>query len=133
MGEGGRKMDTFDLDVTHPAEEERETTTVSRITEYRGLCSTCKNALTCTYPRDPRRPVFHCCEHEGYEECEGSVSLALVSAGRIFPGPPDVEAKFPAAVRDSEKIRGLCVNCANRATCTFPKPEGGVWHCDEYR
>jgi NADH-quinone oxidoreductase subunit E len=30
------------------------------------------------------------------------------------------------------KYKGLCLNCANRETCTFPKPEGGVWHCDEY-
>jgi (2Fe-2S) ferredoxin/predicted RNA-binding Zn-ribbon protein involved in translation (DUF1610 family) len=30
------------------------------------------------------------------------------------------------------KYRGLCLNCAKREFCTFPKPEGGVWHCDEY-
>jgi hypothetical protein len=30
-------------------------------------------------------------------------------------------------------LKGLCVNCDNRHTCTFPKPEEGVWHCEEYR
>jgi len=28
--------------------------------------------------------------------------------------------------------RGLCVNCKHEATCTFARPEGGVWHCEEY-
>ena len=34
--------------------------------------------------------------------------------------------------KDGEEFRGLCVNCANRHTCLFPKSEGGVWHCQEY-
>jgi len=28
---------------------------------------------------------------------------------------------------------GLCVNCEDRETCIYPKPEGGVWRCEEYR
>jgi hypothetical protein len=28
---------------------------------------------------------------------------------------------------------GLCRNCENRRTCAFPKPEGGIWHCEEYQ
>ena len=27
---------------------------------------------------------------------------------------------------------GLCATCDNRNTCTFPKPPGGVWHCEEF-
>ncbi len=34
--------------------------------------------------------------------------------------------------KDGEEFKGLCVNCANRHTCLCPKPEGGVWHCEEY-
>lgn len=30
-------------------------------------------------------------------------------------------------------VKGLCVNCENRHTCEFVKPDGGVWHCEEYR
>lgn len=29
-------------------------------------------------------------------------------------------------------LRGLCVNCDRRYDCTYPKPPGGVWSCDEY-
>ncbi|MHC4505741.1 MAG: hypothetical protein ACYTFI_20745, partial [Planctomycetota bacterium] len=34
---------------------------------------------------------------------------------------------------DFARYRGLCGNCEERRSCTFPKPEGGVWHCEEYR
>jgi hypothetical protein len=27
----------------------------------------------------------------------------------------------------------LCSNCEDRHVCIYPKPVGGVWHCDEYR
>lgn len=27
---------------------------------------------------------------------------------------------------------GLCANCKKRKACKLPKPEGGVWRCDEY-
>ena len=30
------------------------------------------------------------------------------------------------------RVRGLCATCIHQATCTFPKPLGGVWHCEEY-
>lgn len=33
---------------------------------------------------------------------------------------------------DDRRFKGLCVNCAYRETCLYPKPEGGVWHCEEY-
>jgi hypothetical protein len=33
---------------------------------------------------------------------------------------------------NEKEFRGLCVNCANRSICLFPKSEGGVWHCEEY-
>ena len=122
-------MDTFHVPESHHGPEETEGTIMHETTSYHGLCGTCKNASTCTYPRDPQRPVFDCCEHEGHEECEGSVSLALLGAGRIFSRGTDSEARDT----DSAAFKGLCRNCQNRDTCTFPKPEGGVWHCEEYR
>ena len=27
---------------------------------------------------------------------------------------------------------GICINCKNRQTCKFIKPDGVVWHCEEY-
>ena len=34
---------------------------------------------------------------------------------------------------DIGREMGLCSHCENREFCTYPKPEGGVWHCDEYK
>ena len=87
--------------------------------ELWGLCRTCRHAAECTFPRDPDHPVLMCEEFEG-----------------IRPSPeaaPEISAKPRVATEKTTRLQGLCVNCANRDTCTFPKPEGGVWHCEEYR
>jgi hypothetical protein len=45
-------------------------------------------------------------------------------------------AESPRAQRVVEeevsRYSGLCVNCEHRQSCTHPKPEGGVWHCENY-
>lgn len=30
-------------------------------------------------------------------------------------------------------VKGLCINCENRHTCKYISPDGGIWHCEEYR
>lgn len=92
--------------------------------EYRGLCSTCKHSECGNFPRDPNKPVFYC------EEFEVDTCPPVKTTGKD---------KSPAATsvghenEDSGKFIGLCNNCDNRRTCVFPKPEGGIWHCEEYR
>ncbi|MCF7919234.1 MAG: hypothetical protein K9N06_04920 [Candidatus Cloacimonetes bacterium] len=29
-------------------------------------------------------------------------------------------------------FKGLCTNCENRFICKLPRPETGVWYCEEY-
>jgi hypothetical protein len=86
---------------------------------YRGLCSTCKNAPECTYPRDPERPVMQCEEFEGVLKISEKPSRTTITF---------LEERDPKA----DEVLGLCKMCQRRATCTFPKHEGGVWHCEEY-
>ena len=93
---------------------------------YRGLCSTCETASTCTFPRDPERPIMHCDELDSYQG--DTVTVKKVARAELA-GP---KAVSEAEQKELGKYKGLCVNCENRETCTFPKPEGGVWHCDEY-
>jgi hypothetical protein len=45
---------------------------------------------------------------------------------------PSDRASSKRRAKDAGGYKGLCVNCANRETCLYPKPEGGVWHCEEY-
>jgi hypothetical protein len=34
--------------------------------------------------------------------------------------------------QDSSKYKGLCKNCKKRDNCKLPRPEGGVWRCEDY-
>jgi hypothetical protein len=92
--------------------------------KYFGLCMSCKNASSCTFPRDPARPAFYC------EEFEVETKAPIIPPEKDQPLTTDSSA---AKDKDSTEFIGLCSDCANRRTCTFPKPEGGVWHCEEYR
>jgi len=40
------------------------------------------------------------------------------------PGRPGLE--------EGSEYRGLCGHCALRETCALPRPEGGVWRCENY-
>jgi hypothetical protein len=33
---------------------------------------------------------------------------------------------------DSGKLKGLCRNCKKQKICKLPKPDGGVWRCEDY-
>ena len=97
---------------------------MSEMTRFGGLCPDCHNASGCTFPREPGRPVWQCEEFTGgglqpeRHSCEGT---APARTGLI------------AEERDGESPAGLCGNCDNRKSCSFPKPDCGVWHCDEYK
>ena len=114
----------------------------------RGLCSTCRHAPSCIYPRDPKRPAvkLHVTNCEEFEiEVGEPVKLSgrdVVSSGPSpgsdSPGalarPTDSPAPTGAGDEDDfARYKGLCSNCEERRSCTFPKPEGGIWHCEEYR
>ena len=90
------------------------------VREYGGLCSTCVNASTCDYRRTPLQPVWTCCDFT-----PELVPVNIVPR-TVSPLKSIAEGENPA------KHAGLCVNCEHRETCTFPRPEGGVWHCEEY-
>jgi hypothetical protein len=81
-----------------------------------GLCSTCLHAEDCSITNGGGSGVFQCSEYEpagqtSFRAQEGATS-----------GSSHREAN----------LLGLCADCANREQCAFPKPEGGVWHCEEY-
>jgi hypothetical protein len=107
------------------AKKSKEVGHISKKEKYRGLCSTCKNAPMCMYRRGSKQPVLQCEEFEGY------APLSVRTTGRNI-SPASLENGSSIQGKDSGKYKGLCRNCENRETCTYPKPEGGVWHCNEY-
>lgn len=74
-----------------------------------------KPAAPAVPPAKPRL-VYHC---EGYAEMHPEAEPLLV------PGMVKDETPVEPAI-------GLCLNCEHRDTCTLPRLEGGVWHCEEY-
>jgi hypothetical protein len=74
----------------------------------------------CTYPRRNEQSVLHCAEFEGE---------TLRSAARSPASP----ASRPPYTASETPPLGLCANCGLYADCRYPKAEGGVWQCDEYR
>ena len=82
----------------------------------RSLCPSCDPPGPCAMVADKDQPVHHC------EEYQPSVAPSRQRENGRPQEPP----------YDWESYRGLCVTCGNRASCTFPKPEGGVWHCEEF-
>lgn len=93
---------------------------------FHGICEVCKNNLTCAYVRNPDLPVLQCEEFQGYEPQPAKIvrRRTTVSAG--------AGSVSSTATPDSSVLKGLCVNCDNRDSCIYPKPEGGVWRCEEY-
>ena len=83
-----------------------------------GLCASCVLAPDCTFPREAGVPIRHCDEFDG---------------GSPRPSVRRSRVASPAPVLGEERLKGLCVNCAEAPTCRYPRPEGGVWHCEEYR
>lgn len=93
----------------------------------KGLCAHCALAAECTFPRDPKRPILFCDEFEGFPT--RVPSKAAPTSGTT---PRKVVAN-PEKNDDADLYKGLCRTCENRHHCTFPKPEGGVWRCEEYQ
>ena len=112
------KPQTPGVRVVGPTSHERRPAGVQ--VEYRGLCSTCIHASTCTFPRSKDHPVRFCEEFDGQP---AEPVLTVVS----HEHQPNQEA-----LADRKRYLGLCSTCQRRETCTFPKHEGGVWQCEEF-
>jgi hypothetical protein len=90
-----------------------------------GLCVTCNNATTCVHRQRRGLDALYCELFDDYVE---PASAEPHRSAAVAPEPHTILA---AGEKDSEFI-GLCINCDNRDTCTYPKPEGRIWQCEEY-
>jgi len=91
-----------------------------------GLCMTCNNASSCVYRSRRGYDALYCELYDGYADAtvkgngHGDEDAVLASA------------RAEAETTSSGEYRGLCQNCIHRDTCKLAKPEGGIWHCEEY-
>jgi len=85
-----------------------------RYTGHRDICSTCDSSPSCPGIGTVDRPVFYCEEFTASHEAKRSRYLLAVEEERPVP-------------------LGLCADCDCRSTCHAARPDGGIWHCVEYR
>ncbi len=90
-----------------------------------GLCPICRRSGDCQYQKMVPQPIRQCEEFEAYESLP---TKTVLKGTQLNAG---VQARVEA--KDSGKYKGLCSTCENRETCTFPRYEGGVWHCTEFK
>lgn len=83
----------------------------------RGLCVSCENEVACLY------------RASGILQCE---EFQLPAPPARKPLSPKSEAQANTNGRNPVRFLGLCSNCDSRETCLYPKPDGGIWRCEEY-
>jgi hypothetical protein len=99
---------------------------MSKKLEYEGICGACINAIHCVFLKTADGPIIQCEEFDSFPTVTRKIGVVGSSKN---VGDCSVT---PLQEADTTKFKGLCVNCKNRAECAFPKPEGGVWRCEEY-
>jgi len=95
--------------------------------EYLGICPTCNFAAGCAHrSRNAGVAIWDCENFDDYVRLAPTEFNGGLSA--VLPAPKKSHrSEFDALV-----YQGLCKNCDQRDECTFPRPAGGVWHCEEY-
>jgi hypothetical protein len=88
-----------------------------------GVCLACKFDPDCIYEAASGGTILQC------EQFEMGFRQPAVQAPSLDELP---FTGMPFHGRASRAYSGLCSNCDNRETCIYPKPEGGVWRCEEY-
>lgn len=84
------------------------------------LCSACVYGDECVMQAEAGRVILQCGQFE------------MAFRAETTRRPPTQYRVLRGSAADESKYAGLCANCGNRETCTYTKPEGGVWRCDEY-
>ncbi len=96
--------------------------------EYLGICSTCNYAPDCAHRlRNSGVAIWECENYDDYVHFDGAEINGGLST--VLPAP----RKSHRPEFDAIEYRGLCRNCDKRDECSYTKPEGGVWHCEEYQ
>ena len=92
-----------------------------------GLCDTCLRTLRSIFLA--HRGAGPLC-YEVLDDCRAGLDDGCgfgCRAGGAAAGGSDAKKGL-----ESRAI-GLCANCALDDTCVRPRPESGVWHCEDYR
>ncbi len=96
------------------------------LTKNRGMCSACKYEAGCIYPHSKDQIVLNCGQFElGPPVERPPATQEQVELEKLW--------KKTSRKEPQSRLQGLCGSCEDRDVCIYPKPEGGVWRCEEYR
>lgn len=127
------------MHITSSSERQLNDLPSAGSTRTMGLCSTCNNIADCGYRRARGFDALFCETFDNYT----APSIRTVESSSRFQadkkpkndqtGKP-VHSPQPNAKDEdsSDNFKGLCINCEHREDCRLPRPDGGVWHCEEY-
>ncbi len=85
-----------------------------------GVCAACKHDPECIFETAASTIILQCEQFE------------MTFRGPAVPPKPVPFRAASIAAKATNGFAGLCSNCQNRDSCIYPKPEGGVWRCEEY-
>ncbi|OPY60262.1 MAG: hypothetical protein A4E57_04510 [Syntrophorhabdaceae bacterium PtaU1.Bin034] len=111
------------------AEKKRPATVLSKGKHQEDLCAFGIAAPHCALSNSSRTPIREC------EEYQTTMCPEEEGGAGSDPGGTGIDIDLPSERAEHppwERI-GLCGDCAAYDTCPFPKYEGGVWRCEEYR
>ena len=103
----------------------KEENIMTNIIEYNDLCTTCNHGPDCVRRKHHGKPVLYCEEFDDFQPPPEKTYRAFAEY--------DSSEKLETSKLASARNMGLCAFCESQKTCTIPKKEGGVWHCEEYR
>jgi len=95
---------------------------MSENVEQNTICSTCQHKPYCTNARNASGSIIYC------EEFELEYPATPESQGKVR----QISQRYSYEKQEPNGLIGLCSDCRGWRSCTFPKPEGGIWHCEEY-
>jgi len=101
---------------------------MSEYAHSEGICSNCKFSSECRSKKTYLGGVHSCEEYELAESTQKIDKTTFVAeAPKLNTLHANTVEKDPP-----RPIKGLCSNCAHRESCGLPRPESGVWYCEEY-
>lgn len=101
--------------------------TGSAATRKADLCINCTYSFDCGFRNPSASSINFCQEFDVMTD-----PVTRVGENEKISPPIFARDQPDASEADAFEMMGLCRNCLNRRTCIYPKPVGGVWHCEEY-
>lgn len=94
-----------------------------------GLCMTCNNIPECGFRKLRGFDAQFCELFDTYSQVRTRVIMPGNGKGGKLSNYPHAGSDFD---KSQNNQKGLCYNCEHRTECRLIKPDGGVWHCEEY-